>query len=509
MLTACGGPSYTSVDVRAREVAGGGTRAGARERLVSASARQNRVWLALGALGIAVWTWLRWAGGADLPLVGWDTFPLIAAGRVGSAGDVLGTFAEELMGGRYPLGSYWRPLVHLSFGLDHALGGLDPATFHRTDLALAILGALLAAEAARRWLAGGAHATWAALAAGLVYGTNLVHADIVDVPARRADSLAVVFTLFALCCALSRARPARWIAAVAVAAALASKESGAIAVVVVTGVHFVGASGAFAERWRAATRGAWPAWVAFALTFALRTWALGGIGGSREAQVSAAWSESFGAFVRYFPAAFAPAPARLLGSATISSGVALALVVVLAVAARREFLKSFGPLALWFVALAALTAISRAERGWYELPFVAINALFVAALVSRTLNSAGFLRVLALPAAAWVALSLFPWPTRTPTFLEASSAARDYLARLESTVRAARPGTASRLPGLPMEVRDPAPWLDGRPRTYALLAPYSISAFAELAWPARNLRIVPPAQPTPPRPDEIVIVLER
>lgn len=476
---------------------------------MSASAPQRRLWLALGALAIVLATWARWAGGADLPLVGWDTFPLIAAGRVGSVGDVLGTFGEELMGGRYPLGSYWRPLVHLSFGFDHAVGGLDPATFHRTDLGLAVLGALLAAEAARRWLGSSAHAIWAALAAGLVYGTNLVHADVIDVPARRADSLAVVFTLLALCLALSRARPARWLGALAVAAALASKESGAIAVVVVTGAHFAIQSGSLAERLRAAARGAWPAWVAFALTFALRTWALGGIGGSREAQVSAAWSESFGAFVRYFPAAFAPAPARLLGSATISCGFALALVAVLALAARREFFKSFGPLVLWFIALAALTAISRAERGWYELPFVAINALFAAALLSKALDSAGLLRALALPAVAWVALSLYPWLTRTPTFLEASSSARDYLARLESTVRAARPGTASRLPGLPMEVRDPAPWLDGRPRTYALLAPYSVSAFAELAWPDRALRIVPPAQPSPPRPDEIVIVLER
>lgn len=509
MLTASGGPSYTSVDVHPREVVGRWTRAALRRPPVSDSSGRKRLLVALAALAIALATAWRWSGGLDLPLVGWDTFPLIAAGRVASVGDVLGAFGEELMGGRYPLGSYWRPLVHLSFGLDHALGGLDPAAFHRTDLALAVLGALLAAEAARRWFEGGAHAPLAALAAGLVYGTNLVHADIVDVPARRADSLAVVFTLLALCLALSRARPARWLAALAVAAALASKESGAIAVVVVTAAPFVRESGSFAERLRAAARGAWPAWIAFALTFALRTWALGGIGGSREAQVSAAWSESLGAFVRYFPAAFAPASARLLGSAAISCCVALALVAVLALVARREFLKSFGLPALWFLALAALTAISRAERGWYELPFVAINALFVAALVSKTLNSAGFWRALVLPAVVWVALALYPWPTRTPTFLEATSAARDYLARLESTVRSARPGTASRLPGLPMEVRDPAPWLDGRTRTYAILAPYSISAFAELAWPDRPLRIVPPAQPSPPHPDEIVIVLER
>ena len=83
------------------------------------------LWVAL------VWGWVLRSG-----LWGWDVYPLIAAGRIEGVGGLVGTFREELMDGRYPLGRYWRPLVHLSFGFDHALWGLDPRGYHLTDLAL-------------------------------------------------------------------------------------------------------------------------------------------------------------------------------------------------------------------------------------------------------------------------------------------------------------------------------------------------------------------------------------
>ena len=92
------------------------------------------------------------SGGA---LLGFDGYPLIAASALDAPGDLLGTFGQELMGGRYPDGRFYRPLVHLTFALDHALGGLDPAQYARTDLALAaltatLLGLLAAAMAGAR-----------------------------------------------------------------------------------------------------------------------------------------------------------------------------------------------------------------------------------------------------------------------------------------------------------------------------------------------------------------------
>jgi hypothetical protein len=315
--------------------------------------------------------------------------------------------------------------------------------------------------------------------------------------------------LVALAAVLARSSRGRWLAACAVAAALASKESGAIAVLVVTGAAAAYTSGSARERWTQLAREVWPAWLAFGLTFGLRTWALGGIGGSREAAVAAAWSESLGALARYFPAAFAPTQARLLGGAGISSGIAAVLVLLAVLLARRAALRTLLPLFLWFVALASLTAISRAERGWYELPFVAINGLFAAVLLEHALALGGRARIWALPILAWAIASIYPWRAAPGEAQAAGESARAYLAEVEAVLRSATPGSAVRAAGLPLERRDPRPWLDGRERTLAILAPYSVAAFVELAWPERRVRVVPPAAPTLPTADEVVLVLER
>src|SRR6185503_1539665 len=94
---------------------------------------------------VALLPWICWHSVLRLELLGWDAFPLVAAGRIASWRDFLGTFGEELMDGRYPLGHYWRPLVHLSFALDHALWGLAPRGYHASDLALLSANALLVA----------------------------------------------------------------------------------------------------------------------------------------------------------------------------------------------------------------------------------------------------------------------------------------------------------------------------------------------------------------------------
>ena len=121
----------------------------------------------------------------------------------------------------------------------------------------------------------------------------------------------------------------------------------------------------------------------------------------------------------------------------------------------------------------------------------------------------GAARMLVLPALAWALASIYPWRAASPEVLAAGESARVYLGQVESVVRAASPGSAVRAPGLPLEQRDPRPWLDGRERTFAVLAPYSVAAFVELAFPARAVRVVPPAAPSLPTADEVVLVLER
>ena len=62
----------------------------------------------------------------DLELMGWDSYPIIAASRAEGPGGLLGSFTEELMDGRHPGGRFYRPVTNLSFALDHASSGLDP-----------------------------------------------------------------------------------------------------------------------------------------------------------------------------------------------------------------------------------------------------------------------------------------------------------------------------------------------------------------------------------------------
>ena len=83
--------------------------------------------------------WLVYGTVSGEALLGFDGYPLIAASAFHSIADPLAVFGDELMGGRYPDGRFYRPIVHLTFGVDHALGGLDPAQYARTDIALAAL----------------------------------------------------------------------------------------------------------------------------------------------------------------------------------------------------------------------------------------------------------------------------------------------------------------------------------------------------------------------------------
>lgn len=129
-------------------------------------------------------------------MLGWDGWPLVQAGRLTGPGDLFGTFGEELLDGRYPFGHFYRPVTHLVFGLDHALYGLNPVGYHRTDLVLSALTAILLAAVARRLFGRGALAV-AAIAAAL-FVLHPVQLEILAAPARRADTLALLFTLACL-----------------------------------------------------------------------------------------------------------------------------------------------------------------------------------------------------------------------------------------------------------------------------------------------------------------------
>jgi hypothetical protein len=129
-----------------------------------------------------------------------------------------------------------RPLVALSFALDHALGGLDPRVFRATSAALHALCAILLAAVLRRTLAGprlgerfAAHADGLAFAAALLFAVHPLASEVACYASARTESLVAAFylaTLYAAIRARSSSRPWGWVALAIGCSALgmASKE---------------------------------------------------------------------------------------------------------------------------------------------------------------------------------------------------------------------------------------------------------------------------------------------
>lgn len=138
-----------------------------------------------------------------------------------------------------------RPVVALSFALDHALGGFDPRVFHATSLALHALCALLLAAVVRRTLAGprlgerfAAHAGGLGFATALLFAVHPLASEVACYASARTESLVAAFylgTLYAAIRARESARPWGWVTLAVAASALgmASKEMMASAPLVV------------------------------------------------------------------------------------------------------------------------------------------------------------------------------------------------------------------------------------------------------------------------------------
>jgi tetratricopeptide (TPR) repeat protein len=155
-------------------------------------------------------------------------------------------FAEGAWEGAGDVNPIYRPLTSLTYALNHAVGGLDPAGYHLVNVLLHALCALLVLALGRRLGA----SLLAATAAALLFAVHPVHVEVVANVAGRKDALATVFiiaTLLAHRTALGRggARlPLPWLA---FAAALLSKETGAVAL----GILAVWDLVVEPERWRA------------------------------------------------------------------------------------------------------------------------------------------------------------------------------------------------------------------------------------------------------------------
>ena len=204
----------------------------------------------------------------------WQSDDFVAVTYASSASRAFSDFA----GNQYGLeGVVWfyRPLITVSFWLEQALGGgPHPALSHIGNAVAHAASAVLLGAIAARLL--GPMRGWLA---GLCWGLSPSHAGAVFWAAGRVDAHTAVW--IGLACllqvrAIRRQGRGRWLALLALAAALCSKEHA-----VVTPLLFVGLGltlGRPGQRVRAVLQ-SWPAFALVAAYFGLRTALFGQLGG--------------------------------------------------------------------------------------------------------------------------------------------------------------------------------------------------------------------------------------
>lgn len=454
--------------------------------------------LSLAVCVLSLAAFLFWGAVLDLGFFGWDTYPLIAASRVDSVGGLFATLGEELMEGRFEGGHYWRPLVHYSFALDYALHGLAPRGYHVTDLGLLVAGAIATLALARRLVGPGAGA-WVA---AFVFLLHPVHFDVLPLPPRRADSLAVLFTLLALAVHVGgRSRTRSLVVGLLACAALGSKETGVLAPALVFSLAlFEARPGAFKERLREVLDATWPALAALGTWAVARTIVLGGFGGAVGGDLLGGVTRGGAVLSRYTELTL------FAGPVAVAALILAFWFLARAEPARPEHtpgaahaLDSLGVFLIgWFSLLLIVTGAGGGLRAWYALAFVPPLALMLGAVFDRALASnigpikwASLIICATLVFTQWSARSA---PERWQAARTSARATDDICQRFSIAVRAAVPGTRV----------DLAPSTQRR----TVLPPYALEAYAELALPGPVVRVeVPRANLVGPAAGEVLVVL--
>lgn len=457
-------------------------------------------------------------------MIGYDTYPMIIASRIQSFGDLAGTFGEPLMGGRYS-GEFYRPLVNLTFALDHAMYGLRPAGYHLTNLAL-MAGCALALYALMVRLTGGS-ARVAPVVAALVFVLHPSQFEVVPVPPRRAEMMCWIFMAMCLVVqlsprALALRRPALWPAVLALLAYL-SKEIGFILPVLVflAVTLYTPRRGALSRLAHGCVASAGPL-AALLVTLSVRWALLKGIGGHVEKTLfvfikTAASSVYELTQVLIFPQA-------LMLQSALASWLFCGILLSLALTAgsyfryrRRGGMQDRGlvkgAVLGFFLLLLPMVVYGTAGRlePWYLLLPVGGYAMLVGMAAQGLIRrgpfiqrAGGTLSVLLLSLLVIWQVWYSPLVHHYDEYERISVAGDRFLDELEKQIDGAGTGSIIQASPLPRYIRlrpDRANIIGAR-----ALEIYSVQAWVELVYPDRRIRVVPgPPQGDGPLEDEIVV----
>ncbi|HJO24790.1 MAG: hypothetical protein QF890_01155 [Myxococcota bacterium] len=451
------------------------------------------------ALGFALAAaWLTHQFVLDLALVGWDTYPIIAASRVGGLGELSGLFTEEWMGGRYPRGHFYRPVSALSFALDHTLWGLEPRGYQWTNLACLLFAVTAVYAVARAWLG-------SAIAAGVAALTVAVHPamlEVVPVSARRSDLLALAFVACTLAIQRFDAAPGRLritIGALFAALAVAAKETGVVVIPAVLAAH-AWLPGVAAPRacLRRAGVGGGPAALAALAVVVLRSAVLGGLGGHPDSSLlggAIAGIQGAGTWLHFV---LEPQPWTELPFVDLAIAGILAGGLGLATWWTLEDDPSARPvaavLAVWAVSLLLLAGVSGDPASWYAAPLLAPYALLLGLITRAVPRRWPAVQRSAVAAAAFVAVLLVSYIVRSDPlqgyegWRSVSRHTAQFLRTFDATLAGAQPGDVVSVEGLPLGFGAPIERIGIR--SALGLTDYSVAAYAELTVPGRIVRVV-------------------
>ncbi|MFT4542177.1 MAG: hypothetical protein ACI835_004644 [Planctomycetota bacterium] len=449
-------------------------------------------------------------------LLGYDTYPTILTAKIGSMQDFFGTFSEQLMDGRFrPGGVFWRPLTNLTFAADYARGGLDPTTYHQTDLAV-LIGCGWACFACTRRIAGRGGLLAAAFA-GILFVIHPVHVEVFPVPARRADMMAIGLVMACLAaqpkCGERIAR-LRWFGLFALSLlAMGAKETGTLVLPLVICLHGLDwFAGRFIKaeaqaRLVGVLRACAPTLLAFIVYAVGRTAALGGLGGHPDSSLL----DIVGMFSLVEPYADWLLMPERFQTAWGKLQILLALLTGTALggsfrprawrgtktdgACLKSPTRAFAFVLLFLLGLLAVhsTAGGRVEP-WYAAVFCGPYAIGLGLLFGAGVDH---LRARAVVGGAWLVLlplglaaHHFVWSPLMhdyPTWQRATVAMEDFLERFDTRLNAAKLGEPILLDQLPLTM--PPPTTGPGVRSAVMLNTYTLEAYAELTRPDVKIHV--------------------
>ncbi len=463
-------------------------------------------------------------------LLGMDSYPIILTSRVLSLADLWGNLTERLMDGFYPA-DFYRPLLNLSFALDHALWGLTAAGYQLSNvLCFAACGLALYAFLVTRPVA---KAPIYAILGVVFFLFHPLVFEVLPFPPRRPELLCSAFMLLALSAEARSGWKFRVLGGAAALLALAAKETAAI----LPGLIFLRAllyPPAPSLRGRALAAGsrALASAVPVVLYLAVRFAVLGGMGGRGQINLQKAqevFPQTWGTLVRTVTS---PSSLESWTLAGVWLLLSLPLLLMAWASGRSDADGDARPQRLavvadllfsagWLVLLAAIYALSKRLSPWYVVVAVFAFAIAFSGICEgygswlrrrpiglRVAGAAGFAVALLL-----VYQSQLRWSPIIRSYSlwqQATTEDARLLERFEQTLEQMDDGSITRLPAELKKIQGVGD--EALFRSVVLQSDYSLQAWAQLHYPAREVRVLKnkrPLKSEPLKPTEVVVILDR